>query len=62
MSGAEIRAYILDNGVKLWQVADRFGLTDGNFSKKLRYDFSEADTEKVFAIVKELKSELQAKK
>ena len=59
MTGAEIKSIILDSGLKLWQVADRFGCTDGNFSRKLRHDFNEADTEKIKAIVKELKAEAE---
>lgn len=56
MTGAEIKAVILESGLKLWQVAERFGCTDGNFSRKLRHDFSEADTNKVLAIIEELKT------
>lgn len=55
MTGAEIKATILDAGLKLWQVADKFGCTDGNFSRKLRKNFSEADTKKVLQIIDELK-------
>lgn len=57
MTGEEIRELILASGVKLWQVAERFGCTDGNFSRKLRHDFSEADSDRVLAIVNELMSE-----
>ena len=56
ISGAEIKKAILDAGLKLWQVADRFGCSDGNFSRKLRKDFSEADTEKILRIIDELKT------
>lgn len=43
--------------LKIWQVAYEFGCTDGNFSRKLRRDFSEADTEKVLSIIEKLKTE-----
>lgn len=56
MTGAEIKKRILDAGLMLWQVADKFGCSDGNFSRKLRKDFSEADTEKVLSIIEELKA------
>lgn len=55
MSGAEIKQIIKASGVKLWQVADEFGVTDGNFSRKLRHDFNEADTKKVLSIIDRLK-------
>lgn len=57
ISGAEIKQSILAAGLKLWQVADKFGCTDGNFSRKLRKEFSAADTEKVLSIIEELKAE-----
>lgn len=56
MKGCEVKQAILDAGLKLWQVAYAFGMNDGNFSRKLRKDFSEADTQKVLSIINELKS------
>lgn len=57
MSGAEVKKRILAAGLKIWQVAYVFGVTDGNFSRKLRKDFSEEDTEKVLSIIEKLKAE-----
>lgn len=57
MTGAEIREQILQSGVKIWQVAAAFGVTDSTFSKKLRHSFSEADTQRVLAIIAQLKAE-----
>jgi len=57
MSGAEIRKMILDSGIYLWKVADKFGITDWNFSRKLRHDFSEEETNRVIAIIAEIKNE-----
>lgn len=56
MSGAEIKKAITDAGLKVWQVAYAYGVTDGNFSRKLRKDFSDADTQKVLSIIEELKN------
>lgn len=56
MTGTEIKQRILDANLKIWQVAYAFGITDGNFSRRLRKDFSEADTEKVLSIIDELKT------
>lgn len=57
MSGAEVKKRILAAGLKIWQVAYVFGVTDGNFSRKLRKDFSEEDTDKVLSIIEKLKAE-----
>ena len=55
MSGAEIKEKIKSANIKLWQVAHAFGVTDATFSRKLRFDFNESDTQKVLAIIKELR-------
>lgn len=57
MSGAEVKKRIFAAGLKIWQVAYAFGVTDGNFSRKLRKDFSAEDTEKVLSIIERLKAE-----
>lgn len=40
MSGAEIRKAIIAAGLKIWQVAEVYGVADTTFSKYLRKDFS----------------------
>lgn len=57
MSGAEIKENIKAAGLKLWQVAKEMGMNDGNFSRKLRNDFSDEDTEKILSIIERLKAE-----
>ncbi|MCI9642256.1 MAG: hypothetical protein HFJ98_05635 [Eubacterium sp.] len=56
MSGSEIKATIKAAGLKLWQVAKEMGMNDGNFSRKLRNDFSDEDTEKVLNAIEKLKT------
>ena len=55
--GSEIRRYILDKGILLWKVADKLGMSDGNFSRKLRHNFSEEDYNKIVSAVDELSKE-----
>lgn len=43
----DLRLYAAGKGVRLWQVAARFGITDAAFSRKMRKPFSE-DEEKLF--------------
>ena len=43
-------------GVHLWEIADALGITDGNFSRKLRHEFTAADREKVLEIIKTIKA------
>ena len=55
MSGAEIKKAILSAGLKLWQVANALNMQDYSFSRKLRYDFNEEDTQKVLSVIEDLK-------
>lgn len=42
-------------GVKLWQIAERYGLNDGNFSRKLRHELPSEEKSKILSIISELK-------
>ena len=55
MSNIEIRRKAKENGVHLWRIADALGITDGNFSRKLRKELSEAEKEQIFKIIYDLK-------
>ena len=55
LSGAEVKAYILEQGLRLWQVAQKLNMNDGNFSRKLRNNFTDDEVKQIKTIVKELK-------
>lgn len=55
MTGSEIKKLVLDSGLKLWQIAERWGLTDGNFSRRLRKPFDETEVERVKKIIADIK-------
>ncbi len=54
MTGDEVRRLAKENGVYLWQIAEKMGVNDGNFSRKLRGTLSESDAEKIQNAVQEL--------
>lgn len=54
MSNVDVRQEAARKGVKLWQIADSLGMTDGNFSRKLRKELSPEMKEKVFSIIREI--------
>lgn len=56
MCNLDIRLEAAGMGVKLWQIADRLGIADSYFSRKLRKELSESEKEKVRAIIAELKA------
>ena len=57
MQNVEIREAAKRAGVRLWQIAYRLGMNDGNFSRRLRHEFPEADRVRVLEIIKELEKE-----
>lgn len=57
MTGVEARKLAKESGVFLWQIAEKLGINDGNFSRKLRKPLSDADTAKILGIIDQLKSE-----
>ena len=52
-----IRQAILDADIKYWEVANEYGITDGNFSRKLRKELSNEETKKILDIISKLKKE-----
>lgn len=52
-----IRVAAKENGVALWRVADKLGINDGNFSRKLRHELSETETSDILNIISELAKE-----
>lgn len=54
IANMEVRTAAREAGVCLWQVAEKLGINDGNFSRKLRRELSTEDREKVLSIIREL--------
>ena len=57
MNNLEIRNAIKSVGIKYWEVAERYGINDGNFSRKLRKELSLEEKEKILNIISEIKKE-----
>jgi predicted DNA binding protein len=53
----ELKFYAANKGVRLWQVAEKFGITDATFSRKLRKEFSKKDADKFKKYVDEIADE-----
>ena len=55
MTNQDIRLEAAGAGVKLWQIADKLGLSDSSFSRKLRKEFGTEEKERIRQISAELK-------
>lgn len=54
MQNLQIRDKARIENVHLWQIANKLGITDSTFSKKLRFELSEDETKKILDIIDEL--------
>jgi len=59
MANQTIREAAARSGVRLWQIAARLNLNDGNFSRKLRVELPPEEQEKILAIISELEKEVR---
>lgn len=57
MNNLDIRKAIETSNFKYWQVANKLGMTDGNFSRMLRIELTKENKERVFNAINELKEE-----
>ena len=57
MCNKDIREYAEKHNVKLWQIASKLHINDGNFSRKLREELTEDKKAEIKAIIDELASE-----
>lgn len=53
----QIREAAKSAGVKLWEIAAKVGVTDSNFSRKLRRELSQEETTRILSIINDLAAE-----
>lgn len=54
MKNKDIKNYAKANGVRLWRIAEALHINDGNFSRRLRKEMSEAQKQEIVKIIDEL--------
>ena len=52
-----IRETASSSGVKLWQIANELGISEYAFSRRLRFELSPEEQERIFRIIDNLKKE-----
>lgn len=57
MKNQDVRRAAQAAGVKLWQIADRLGITDASFSRMLRKELSDEKKAEIFGIIEKLSKE-----
>ncbi|MBP8640608.1 MAG: hypothetical protein KBI01_06895 [Oscillospiraceae bacterium] len=57
MNNIDIRFKAQEADVKLWRIAGRLNMNDGNFSRMLRKELPDAEKENIIQIINELSKE-----
>lgn len=60
MYNREIRETAKTSGVMLWEIAEKYGVSDSNFSRKLRREPPGPEKQKILAIIEQIHSEKAA--
>ena len=58
MTNIDVRKAIENAGLKYWQIADRLGVYDGNFSRMLRRELPQEKKQRIIQIIQDLKQEV----
>lgn len=53
----KIRKAAKEKGVRFWQIADKLGINDGNFSRKMRFELADEEQQRILNIINELAKE-----
>lgn len=60
MENQKIRAEAKSHGVKLWQIAEGYGVADSSFSRKLRRELPEEEQQHIIEIIAKIAEEDRA--
>lgn len=59
MSNSAVRDEARRCGVRLWQIAERLGINDGNFSRRLRRELPEEEQQRIILIIHDIAAEAE---
>lgn len=57
MKNQDIRNEVKAAGLKLWQIAEKLGMAEATFSKKLRHELPDEKKSEIRSIIEKLKKE-----
>ncbi|MBE6584785.1 MAG: hypothetical protein E7649_07445 [Ruminococcaceae bacterium] len=59
MKNVDIRKAAKEAKVNLWEIAEAYGVNDGNFSRKLRRELPDAEKAKILDIIEQIRAQKQ---
>ena len=54
MNNLELRTKARKNGVRLWEIADRLGISEPTITRKLRRELPDNEKQRILAIIDEI--------
>lgn len=57
MKNKDLRDYAKSKAVKLWEIADKLGICEMTMTRKLRYELSTNETERIIMLIDEIAKE-----
>ena len=57
MANQEIKDEIKQSGIKMWQIADKLGVSDMTLSRKFRYELTDVEKENIRTLILTLKND-----
>jgi predicted XRE-type DNA-binding protein len=55
----DVRRALVNTNLRQWMVAERYGLSEGNFSRLLRKELATEKKEEILNVIEDLQKELQ---
>lgn len=54
MSNLDVRTIAKENGVRLWEIADKLGISEPTITRKLRRELPADEKKKILAVIDEI--------
>jgi len=51
MANQDIKREIKESGIKMWQIADKFGVSDMTLSRKFRYELTDEEKDTIRGLI-----------
>ena len=57
LANQDIRTAIKDSGFTMWLIGSKIGWNDSQFSRKLRFELSRDEKQRIYEVIKNLKKQ-----
>ena len=57
MKNIEVRTSAAQSGIRHWEIAEKLGISEGTFCRKLRRELSEQEKQRILCVIQQLQKE-----